>query len=57
MTERDRKPANHCRHARCCQCGAVRGTPEHAAACPDALIARAISKRTGPGRKLPRKAP
>lgn len=30
-------PNMHCRHERCCQCGAVRGTPEHAIECPDAV--------------------
>jgi len=38
-------PASHCRHARCCQCGAARGTPEHAGECPDAAVARALAKR------------
>jgi len=35
----------HCRHERCCQCGAARGTPEHARVCPDAALARAFAKR------------
>lgn len=47
----------HCRHERCCQCGAVRGTPEHATECPDAvtfakLHARAMQHQS---RKLGKK--
>jgi hypothetical protein len=49
---------NHCRHSRCCQCGAVRGTPEHERACPDAAIRRGIAKHNEgyTPRKLTRKA-
>jgi hypothetical protein len=36
--------ATHCGHQRCCQCGAVRGTPEHEKECPDAVIQRMIKK-------------
>lgn len=49
----------HCPHARCCQCGAVRGTPEHAKACPDAAVTRALAKRSEGyvGRKLSTRRP
>jgi hypothetical protein len=51
------RPAGHCPHARCCQCGAVRGTPEHAKECPDAAAMRALAKRSAgyTPRKLSRK--
>lgn len=49
--------SNHCKHPDCCQCGAKAGTPEHDAECLDAIICRALNKRTAGyvSRKLTKK--
>lgn len=49
---------SHCRHATCCQCGAVRGAPEWTIDCIDAWAMRELAKHNEgrtPPRKLTRK--